>query len=421
MAHHAASCKAADAAFKADPSSAAKKLREMVYSAYMAGDHTLHLYYLGGPDYIVGPTAPPAERNVLGVIGKVGLEIGAEVIKHRAYGQKIQEMVMGFGIHPMGGIPGGVAKALTEESRAEIQEMADSFVEFAKFTQKAFHDLVFDREEYHDLLFSDELILDCYHMGLVDENNHVNFYDGDVRVTGPDGTEFCKFKPNDYVTVIGEHVEPWTYVKLTYLNDVGWKGLADGPDSGLYRVGPQGRLNAADGMATPLAQEEYERFYEAFGERPVKSILAHHWARMIEQMYAAERLAELIRDPEITDPNVRTAPGEPGEGVGIVEAARGTLIHHYKLDDNGIVDRANMIVATTNNAAAINLSVKRAAHAFIHKGEVDDGILNQVEMAFRAYDPCYACATHSLPGTAPLEVTIHDHTGETIRRYSRER
>jgi F420-non-reducing hydrogenase large subunit len=263
---------------------------------------------------------------------------------------------------------------------------------------------------------SDAFTTPMYYMGLVDENNHVNFYDGKVRVVDPEGNEFVKYSPEEYVDVVAEHVEPWTYLKFPYLKKVGWKGFVTGMDSGIYQATPLSRLNASDGMATPLAQEAYEELYATLGGKPVHNTLAIHWARLVELLYAAERIVELATDPEITDPNVRTIPTEtPTEGVGIVEAPRGTLTHHYITDKRGIVQKVNLIVGTTNNYAPISISVKKAAKAVIKNGEVSEGILNRIEMAFRAYDPCMACATHTLPGQMPLEVRIRDARGGVVR------
>jgi F420-non-reducing hydrogenase large subunit len=258
-------------------------------------------------------------------------------------------------------------------------------------------------------------------MGLVDAKNKVNFYDGDLRVVDPEGQEFLKFKPADYLEHIGEHTEPWSYLKFPFLKKLGWHGFETGPHSGIYRVAPLARLNAADGMATPAAQAEYERMYSTLGGKPVHATLANHWARLVELLYAAERLLELSQDPEVTSPNVRTIPtAVPTEGVGIVEAPRGTLIHHYATDEKGLVRKANLIVATGNNYAAMCISIKKAAEAFIKGGQVvKEGMLNRVEMAFRAYDPCLGCATHSLPGQTPLEVTIHDADG-AVREVLRQ-
>jgi F420-non-reducing hydrogenase large subunit len=419
VAHHFAAAKALDAAFNVDPPSAAKKLRELMYAAYFIYDHILHFYYLGGPDFVVGPDAPPEKRNIIGVIEKAGLEVGKEVIKHRAYGQKMTEIIGGKATHPVCGLPGGVSKPLSDDCREEIERMSESSLKFAQFTLKLFHDIVLGNTKYVDLIKSPAYTHKTYYMGLVDNNNKVNFYDGKVRVVDQNAKEFLKFEPKDYLNHVAEHVEEWTYAKMPFLKKIGWKGLVDGPDSGIYRVGPLGRLNASDGMATPLAQAEYEAMYKTLGGKPVHSTLAFHWARLIELLYATERALELVRDPEITSTNVRNKPSEPDEGVGIVEAARGTLIHHYVLDKDALIKDVNLIVATTNNYPAICMSIRDAAKGLIHGGKVDQGLLNMVEMAFRAYDPCFGCATHFAIGQIPLEVNIYDKDKKLLRTLKR--
>jgi F420-non-reducing hydrogenase large subunit len=261
-------------------------------------------------------------------------------------------------------------------------------------------------------------------MGLVDADGRANFYDGQVRIVDPDGERFGQYPPAEYPEWIAERVEPWTYLKFPYLRKVGWSGFVPGKDSGIYTATPLARLNVADGLATPLAQAEYERFYATLAPDPVADgrtrvvhqRLATHWARLIELLYAAERMVELATDPEITSDDVRVIPTEkPTEGVGTVEAPRGTLTHHYWTDEQGLLTKINLIVGTTNNYAPISLSVAKAARSFIHKGVVvDAGILNRVEMAFRSYDPCFGCATHSLPGQMPLEIAIRDASGEVV-------
>jgi F420-non-reducing hydrogenase large subunit len=415
-----ASCKATDAVYHVDPPAAAKKLRELFYCAHMLHSHIAHFYALAAPDFVVGPTADPAQRNILGVIDKVGLEVGGEVIKHRAYAQDIQAVIGGKATHPVCGLPGGMSKAITEDERRDFEEKAKSLVEFGKFGLKLFDDVVLANKEYLDLITGSVYTMNSYYMGLVDNNNKVNFYDGDVRVVDEDGKETAKFKPADYLDYISEHTEPWSYLKFPFLKKIGWRGLVEGKDSGVYRVSPLARLNAADGMATPLAQEEHDRMYKTLGGKPVHATLAFHWARLIEILYAAERLLELSRDEEITDPNVRTIPtATPDEGVAIIEAPRGTLIHHYKTDSNGMVEKVNLIVATAHNYPAMNMSIRKAAQGLIKKGqEATEGLLNMVEMAFRAYDPCMACATHTLPGQMPLEVIIYNSSGEVVNRLS---
>ncbi len=428
-AHHMASTKALDALYKVEPLSAAKKLREMFYSAFYVTDHTTHFYALGGPDFIVGPDAPAAERNILGVVKKVGLEIGSQVIDCRKRNHQVIKMVGGRAVHPNAGLPGGWSKSITEDERKEIEAIAVKNVDFALFSLQAFDDIVLKNKAYVDLILSDVYLHKTYYMGTVDEKNNVNFYDGKIRVVSPDGKEFAKYDSKDYLDHISEHVEQWTYLKFPYLKKIGWKGFVDGPESGVYCATPLSRLNAADGMSTPKAQEFFDKFYAALSPKkingryqPVHHRLATHWARLIELLYAAERMLELIRDPEITSPNVRVIPKEkPTEGVGSVEAPRGTLTHHYWTDEKGILTKVNLIVGTTNNYAPISMSIKHAAQKLINKGTViEDGLLNKIEMAFRLYDPCFSCATHSLPGKMPLKVNIRNSAGEVIKTYKQD-
>jgi len=419
VAHHFASVKALDVAFNVEPTSTAKKLRELMYMGYLIYDHTLHFYFLGGPDFIVGPDAPPEKRNILGVIEKAGLDVAKEVIKHRAYGQQMTAILGGKATHPVCGLPGGISKPLSEENRKEMERMASSSLEFAKLTLKIFHDIVLSNSNYVDMIKSEPYTMKTYYMGMVDDKNKVNFYDGKIRVVAPDGKECLNFDAQDYLKHIGEHVEEWTYSKFPYLKQIGWKGQVAGIDSGVYRVGPLGRLNASNGMATPLAQAEHEVMYKTLGGKPVHGTLAFHWARLIELLYATERAMELVRDPEIISTNVRNKPGRPGEGVGIVEAARGTLIHHYKLDQDALIKDVNMIVATTNNYPAICMSIRDAAKGLIHNGKFDEGLLNKVEMAFRAYDPCFGCATHHAVGHMPLTVEVFDSQKQIVQKLQR--
>jgi F420-non-reducing hydrogenase large subunit len=419
-AHHMAGTKALDDLYKVDPPPAAKKIRELIYSTFMVEDHALHFYFLGGPDFVVGPEAPAAERNVLGVIGKVGVDIGKKVIAMRRELRELITLLGGKVVHPVLGLPGGVAKRMTPEHKERFQKVAADAVEFGKFTLQIFEDVVLKNTGYVDLIVSDAFTHQTYYMGQVDEKNRVNFYDGTIRVVSPEGKEIANFKPHDYLNQVAEHVEPWSYVKFCYLKNVGWRGFTDGVDSGVYSVAPLARLNVTETMATPVAQQAYEKYVETLG-KPVHHTLANHWARVVELVYAAERMKELADDPELTDPNVRTLPTEtPVEGVGIVEAPRGTLFHHYTTDERGVITKANLIVATQNNAARIAMSVEKAAKGLIKNGKVTDGILNEVEMAFRAYDPCHACATHSLPGSMPLAIRVLDTDGKTLTTLRRD-
>ena len=420
MAHHMASTKTLDDLFKVQPTSPAKKIREMVYNVFMLEDHALHVYFLGGPDFIVGPNAPKEQRNILGVVAKVGKEVGLKVIEMRKNLRKTNELIAGRTIHPVFGVPGGVSRPVSAQEAEEIKKLGDESVNFALFTLKVFKDIVLSNKEYVDLITSDAYTHKTYYMGLVDEKNRVNFYDGKLRVTSPSGKEFAKFDAHEYLEHMAEHVEPWTYVKFPFLKKVGWKGFVEGEDSGVMCVAPLARLNASDGMATPRAQEAYEEMFKTLGGKPVHYTLANHWARIVETIYAAERFRELAYDPEITDPNIRNLPtATPEVGIGVDEAPRGTLIHHYETDARGVVKKANLLVATQHNSARMALSVDKAARSLIKGGKVDDGMLNMVEMAFRAYDPCHACGTHSLPGSMPFMIYLYNEDGALVRTVKR--
>lgn len=430
-AHHLASVKALDDLFLVEPPPAAKKIRELFYMAFFVTDHTTHFYALGGPDFILGPDAPPSERNLLGVIRKVGIDIGRKVIDCRKRNHEVIKTLGGRPIHPVGGVPGGWSKPVEEEQRRAIEEVARQNIGFALFSLEIFNKIVLSNRDYLDMVLSDSYLHKTYSMGTVDDGNRANFYEGRIRVVDPDGREFVKYRAAEYADHVAERVEPWTYLKFPYLKAVGWKGFVDGAGSGVYCATPLSRLNVSDGMATPLAQAEFERFYETLGagmsggrHRPVHHRLATHWARLIELLYASERMLELAADPEITRKEVRTIPDgrvkETG-GIGCVEAPRGTLTHHYVADAKGVLTKVNMIVGTTNNHAPISMSLKRAAEGVIGKGRpVTEGALNRIEMAFRAYDPCLSCATHSLPGSMPLVVEVRDAGGGTLQTIRRD-
>jgi F420-non-reducing hydrogenase large subunit len=334
----------------------------------------------------------------------------------RKYGHEVVQMLGGRKVHPATAVPGGMAHGITEEQRLEIEQMGRWAVDFAHFSLKLFGDIVLGNPAYLEMILSDAFTHRTCYIGLVDENNKVNFYDGKVSVVDTEGKRLGKYAPPEYSDWIAEHVEPWTYLKFPYLKKIGWKGFVDGPGTSIYMATPLSRLNASDGMATPGAQEEYEKMFAALGGKPVHQRLATHWARLVELLFAAERWVELATDPEITSDNFRTVPtATPTEGVGIVEAPRGTLTHHYVTDARGVVTKANLIVGTTNNYASMTMSIDKAARSLIKAGQVvSEGMLNRIEMAFRAYDPCFGCATHSLPGQMPLSVTIRDARGEVV-------
>jgi len=407
--HHMASAKAVDGCFGNQVAPLAHKLRDMYYHAHYIHSHIAHFYALAAPDFVLGPDADPAVRNILGVVAKVGLEIGGKVIRARARAQEIQQILGGRFTHLVWCLPGGVSKGLTAGELEQIKPMVAELASFTTFSLQLFRDVVLGNPGYVDLILHGPYTLDVHNMGLVDADNAPNFYDGQVRVVDYEGREICRYEAKDYAQHVAEHVEPWTYLKFPYLKQRGWKGFKEGPDSSLYCATPLSRLNVADRMATPRAQEAFEEMYATLGGHPCKALLACHWARLVEMVQNAEMLERYCADPEITGTQYRVIPDRvTGEGVGIVEAMRGTLTHHYTCDANAICTSANLIVGTTNNNAPIQMVTKKVAQALIQPGkEPDNGILNMVEMAFRAFDPCYSCATHYLPGQMPLTVAIH--------------
>lgn len=418
--HHMAGAKAVDGCFGGELPPLAYKLRDMYYNAHYIHSHIAHFYALAAPDFVCGPTSDPAMRNILGVVAKVGLEIGGKVLKSRAQAQRIQQILGGRFTHLVWCIPGGVSKGIKAEELAEIKPMVAELYDFTQFSLKLFKDVVLGNPEYVDLILNGPYTLDVQNMGLVDENNAPNFYNGKVRVVDFQGKEICKYEPKDYMNHVAEHVEPWSYLKFPYLKARGWNGFVEGIDSSIYCATPLSRLNVADRMATPKAQEAYEEMFGVLKQKPCKALMAQHWARLVEMVQNAETLQKYCADPEITGTNYRVVPQKiTGEGVGIVEAMRGTLTHHYTCDQNGICTSANLIVGTTNNNAPIHMVTKKVASTMIKPGkEPDQGILNLIEMAFRSFDPCFSCATHSLPGQMPLEVKIMKN-GELYREFKR--
>jgi F420-non-reducing hydrogenase large subunit len=416
-AHHTASSKALDDLFGVTPPPAARAIREMVYHAFMLEDHALHVYFLGGPDLLLGPEEPPETRNFLGVMRNLGPSEAHRVISIRRRLREIIAIAGGRAIHPAMGLPGGVSRGISADELAEIRRTAHDAVAFALDTLRMFRENVVRNPSLWEMMTSEVYSHRTYYMGMVDQANRLSFCDGDIRVMDPSGRECERFAPQAYSGHIAQRREPWTYAKFCYLKSVGWHGLTDGHDSGIYAVAPLARLNVADSIATPYAQDAYTEYLEAFGGKPVHQTLANHWARVIEMVYAAERLAELAQafDPSVTE--LRTMPTHVGEtGIGAVEAPRGTLIHHYEADEDGLIREAHLIVATQNNAARIAMSVDRAARALIRNGEVREGLLNRIEMAFRAYDPCNACTTHSIGGDHPMVVTLRSPDGRVLRQ-----
>jgi len=417
-AHHTASVKALDSLYDVKPTHTARLIRELMYNLFMVEDHALHFYILAGPDIIVGPKAPKEERNVVGIIKKVGIETASYILKTRKSVRDMMQYIGGKTVHPVFGLPGGVAKALKPEDKEKLQELAKAAKEFSIKTLETFKNVVLKNKDIFDLFMNEAYRHETYYMGLVNSKNQDEFYDGPIRVVDPKGNEYAKFPVEEYEKHLAEHVEPWTFVRFTYLRNVGWKGFVDGKDSGIISVAPLARLNVSDSMATPLADHAFGEFYDTVGEKPAHYTLMNHWARVIEILYAAERIEEIVKNEELYGKNIRNIPEKVNEkrtGYGVVEAPRGTLIHKYVTDERGIMKDLDLIVATQNNAARMSLSIERAAKYFIKGDQVEEGLLNMVEMAYRAYDPCLACATHELTGMHIFDLNIRNNKGEIIK------
>ncbi len=414
--HHTASTKASDGVYGVEPTETAKKIRELFLNAHQVEDHCAILYALGLPDFVVGIEADPAERNLVGLVKKVGVDVGKTVLKKRFAAVKVLEMLGGKPIHPVAGLPGGWSKRVTEDERKEIESLAKEMVELGELTLQVFEDVILKNEKMLELVTADYYRVVVNYLGTVDDDGKVNYYDGWQVGIDTKGNEVFRFKGKDYLNHIAERVVPWSYVKMPYFKQLGWKGFVDGEGTSLYSVGPLARCNVGE-MNTPKAKEAQDKMFDVLKERPIHYIMAYHWARAVELLNAAERVLELSQDPEITSPDVRAELGEvTGEGVGIVEAPRGTLIHHYKTDENGIVTDVNLIVATTHNHPSINIAIKKAAQHFIKEGkDINEKLLNYIEIAYRPYDICQACASHALPGRYPIEVTIYDSEGEIVK------
>jgi len=381
-AHHLAATKAGDGCFGVTPPPTAVKLRRLMQNIAYVSDKILHFYFLAAPDFVIGPDADYSVRNVIGIVGAAP-DIAKQVVKMRQLGATILEGFAGRAIHPTFGLPGGVSKPMTEDERKNMLPLAQELLEFCKFSMKFAKDNVFPK--YLEAI-KNIGVIEVGYLGTVAADGALDFYDGKLRLMKPDGT-YDDFTYDQYVDYIGEWVEPWSYQKFPYAKKWGQLNLSLDNPTGVYRVNCLARINVADKMATPLAQKELEEFRAAFG-RPAHFTLLYHYARLIELLQCAEQAVELLNDPEITGKEFR-APITPkaGRGVGCIEAPRGVLIHDYTCNDEGLITKVNIIAATTHNAGAMNLSVNQAAKFCIQAGKYDQGALNKVEMAIRAYDP----------------------------------
>ena len=414
VSHHLASAKACDEIIGVKPPKPALMLRELMHMAQIVQSHSLHFFHLASPDLLLGFDADPAVRNVIGVIQK-NPELAIKGVKLRKYGQQIIERLGDKRVHPNFAVPGGVNKALSVEERDAMLSELDEMIEYAQTGINVAKNWL---EEERDLAEEFANFKTGY-MGLVSEGEALELYDGTVKLIGKDGNLLEKFDGGDYLDYIGEHVEDWSYLKFPFYKKMGY------PD-GVYRVGPLGRLNVAEKITTPLANEELKKF-KALADGPVEGSLYFHYARLIEVLYGLERTKQLLEEPEIMSQDIRAESNEitmnevnrrsffSGEGIGTIEAPRGTLFHHYWCDETGKLTKVNLIVATGHNNWAMSKSVDMVAKEFVDGNNLKEGMLNRVEAAIRCYDPCLSCSTHAL-GQMPLIIKLIDSDGNVVNQ-----
>jgi NAD-reducing hydrogenase large subunit len=409
VSHHLAAAKACDGVARLELPRPAKLLRELMHMGQYIQSHGMHFFHLAAPDLVLGFDADPAIRNVVGIIG-ANPELALKAVNLRRYGQQIIERLGGKRIHPYFAVPGGVTNSLSSKDRDAILSEFGTMVEIAKVAVSIGKGWIGANKELVDSFAS----FPSNYMGLVDMEGGLQLYDGEIRVKDADGKFVAQFHPDHYLSHVGEHVESWSFLKYPFYRKLGWP-------NGTYRVGPLGRMNVVDKIGTPMANEELKLFKQINGGKPVEGSLYYHYARLIELVYALERLAQLLDDPDIMSNDIRTNPSAakvPGQGVGVIEAPRGTLFHDYSTDENGLLTRVNLIVATGNNNWAMHTASGLVAKAFVDGNKLTEGMLNRIEAAIRCYDPCLSCATHAI-GKMPLEVTLLAADGTVLDRISR--
>jgi NAD-reducing hydrogenase large subunit len=331
-------------------------------------------------------------------------ELTLKAVRLRKFGQSIISALGERSVHPTFAVPGGVSHAFTIDARDSLLAQLDEQIATIQTgLQIATRWIEANKETVQEFA-----VFPTGYMSLVTPQNSLELYDGQIRLVGSDGQQLEKFDPQNYLDYIAEHVEPWSYLKFPYYKKLGYP-------EGVYRVGPLGRLNAVDQIDTPLANAEFQRFKALNHGLPVENTLHYHYTRLIETLFAAERARVLLEDPDILSTDIRNTHQEPQEqGVGVIEAPRGTLIHHYWVNSYGQISKANLIVATGHNNYAMSKAVDEVAKAYVHGPDISEGMLNRVEHAIRAHDPCLSCSTHAV-GSMPMEVSVYDPQGNLLR------
>ena len=407
VSHHLAAAKAIDQLVGVDPdnlSVSATKLRRLLHFGQVLQSHALHFFHLSSPDLLFGFDSDINKRNIIAVLNDYP-DIGLQGVKLRKYGQEVIRMVSGKRVHGTGAIAGGMNKALSKDERDYLLNDIDQIVSWAAASVALIKKVHCANLPYYDEFAT----IRSNYLGLIQPNGALELYHGGIRVKQANGEtlmdhiDYCQY--NQY---IHEEVRSWTYMKFPYL-------LSLGKENGWYRVGPLARVNNCDFIDTPSAENARIEFMAHSGEAMVHSTLAFHWARLIEVLHCAESIKELLYDPDLLTGELVVKGEKRYEGIGVIEAPRGTLFHHYQVDDNDIVTKANLIVSTTSNNMAMNESVRQVAAEYLSGQELTEPLLNNLEVAIRAYDPCLSCATHAV-GKMPLQIELLDAKGQQIDR-----
>ncbi|MFO7655499.1 MAG: Ni/Fe hydrogenase subunit alpha [Bacteroidales bacterium] len=412
VSHHLAAAKALDVIVGAGTGDGltptGEKMRRLMHYGQFFQSHTLHFFHLAAPDLLFGIDSDPVKRNIIG-IALENKELAVQGVMMRKYGQEIIKATAGKKIHGTGAIPGGINKHLSEEDKEYLLN-GDDPMNIGKMIEWSQAALAF----FHDYHKKNKDIIDNFiefpssYLSLVRKDGALDIYHGVLRAVDQEGKKILHDVDYQlYYKYIDEEVKSWSYMKFPYLKEIGTK-------NGWYSVGPLARLNTADFIDTPLAQKEFEKFKAYNNGKPSNKPMHNHWARLIEILHAAEKMKELLNDPDLLEGELVTKGNKSYEGVGLLEAPRGTLFHHYKINDNDQIEMANLIVSTTNNNQPMNEAVNQVATKTMKgKQKITEGMMNAVEVAIRAYDPCLSCATHAL-GQMPLEITLLDEDDKVI-------
>ena len=407
VSHHIAASKAMDMIVGATLTPTAEKVRRLMHYGQILQSHALHFFHLCSPDLLFGFDSDVAKRNIVGVVAAYP-EIAKQGVLLRKFGQEVIRVTAGKRIHGTGSIPGGVNKNVSIEERDYLLKDIGQMIEWSSAAAGIARQLF----EQNPDLYNNFGTFKTHTLNLVRADGALDLYHGGLRARDMDGnTLFDHHDYGHYWDVIFEDVKPWSYMKFPFLRSLG-------PETGWYRVGPLSRVTQCDFIPTPLAEEQRKTFMAFNGGSAAGATLGFHWARMIEMLHAAELIQELLHDPDLQGNDLVNTGKRQARGVGVIEAPRGTLIHHYKVDDNDQIVRCNLIVSTTHNNQAMNEAIRQVARQFIDGRKLTEGLLNHIEVAIRAFDPCLSCATHAL-GKMPLEVELLDASGGTVDTLKR--